>query len=48
MTGSVARLVAAIAGATLFASAAAQVTLPPTIDPGRIQDRLDPPRRSRS
>jgi hemolysin activation/secretion protein len=44
MTGGAARLVTAIIGAVTVSSVLAQVTLPPTIDPGRIQDRLDPPR----
>jgi len=44
MTGGFARFVTAIAGASMISGALAQVTLPPTIDPGRIQDRLDPPR----
>jgi hemolysin activation/secretion protein len=47
MTGRVARVAAALAGATLCAGALAQVTLPPTIDPGRIQERLDTPRAPR-
>lgn len=41
------RVAAALAGATLCAGAFAQVTLPPTIDPGRIQERLEPPRAPR-
>jgi hemolysin activation/secretion protein len=46
--GIVARLLTAIACATAACATLAQTPpaqqLPPTIDPGRIQDRLDPPR----
>ena len=44
--GGVARLFAAVACAAASCAALGQV-LPPTIDPGRIQDRLDPPRAPR-
>jgi hemolysin activation/secretion protein len=44
--GGVARLVAAAACAAASCAALGQV-LPPTIDPGRIQDRLEPPRAPR-
>jgi hemolysin activation/secretion protein len=44
--GGVARLFAAAACAAASCTAVAQV-LPPTIDPGRIQDRLEPPRPPR-
>ena len=45
LTGGAARLAAALAGAATISIAFAQtVPLPPTIDPGRIQERLEPPR----
>jgi hemolysin activation/secretion protein len=45
LTGGAARLAAALAGAAMISIAFAQtVPLPPTIDPGRIQERLEPPR----
>jgi hemolysin activation/secretion protein len=48
LTGSAARFAAALAAAATVSIALAQpVQLPPTIDPGRIQDRLDPPRAPR-
>lgn len=44
--GGVARLVAAVACAAASCAALAQV-LPPSIDPGHIRERLDPPRAPR-